>query len=74
MSGETVASDQVRTLYLESQGYRVLRFWNTDVLTNTEGVMTVITDVLGSAAAPHPLPLPATRKGARGEGIATAED
>src|SRR5260221_2714627 len=27
--------DHARTLWLESQGYLVLRFWNYDVLTNT---------------------------------------
>jgi very-short-patch-repair endonuclease len=26
------ASDEVRTRYLEATGYRVLRFWNNDVL------------------------------------------
>ena len=28
--------------WLESQGYRVLRFWNNEVLGNIEGVLTVI--------------------------------
>lgn len=74
MDSQTVASDQARTRYLESQGYRVLRFWNSDVLRNTEGVMMVIADALAVAAAPHPLPLPTTRKGAWGEGKASAQD
>ncbi len=68
MESQAVVSDQTRTRFLEAHGYRVLRFWNTDVLTNPQGVMTVIVEALAEAAAPHPLPLPTTRKRARGEG------
>ena len=31
--------DTKRTAWLESQGFRVLRFWNNQVLTNLEGVL-----------------------------------
>ena len=31
--------DQTRTRYLESQGYRVIRFFNDEVLQNMEGVL-----------------------------------
>jgi len=31
--------DNERTARLQDEGYRVLRFWNTDVLQNTEGVL-----------------------------------
>ncbi len=34
--------DQERTKYLESQGYKVIRFWNNDVIDNIEGVMLAI--------------------------------
>ena len=68
-----VANDSTRTRYLAAHGYEVLRFWNTDVLTNTEAVMTVIHDALVARSAPHPLPLPTTRKGAQGEGNGPAE-
>ena len=34
--------DKERTKYLESQGYKVIRFWNNDVLNNFEGVMLAI--------------------------------
>ena len=34
--------DEKRTTWLERRGYRVLRFWNNDVLANTEGVIEVI--------------------------------
>lgn len=32
-----MARDATRTLWLESQGFRVLRFWNNEVLENPEG-------------------------------------
>jgi very-short-patch-repair endonuclease len=38
--------DEVRDRYLREQGYRVLRFWNNDVLTNIEGVAMVIETAL----------------------------
>ncbi len=38
--------DEKRTKFLESRGYRVLRFWNNDVLANTEGVLEVIMSAL----------------------------
>ncbi len=37
-----LAADQQRTAWLNLQGYKVLRFWNRDVLANTEGVMANI--------------------------------
>ncbi|MGO8921237.1 MAG: endonuclease domain-containing protein [Stellaceae bacterium] len=40
------ASDVVRTSWLEARGYRVIRFWNNDVLGNTEGVLLSILDAL----------------------------
>ena len=36
------ASDAARTRWLEARGYRVVRFWNNDVLANTEGVLLAI--------------------------------
>jgi len=36
------AADAVRDRRLMDEGYRVLRFWNNDVLGNTEGVLTAI--------------------------------
>jgi very-short-patch-repair endonuclease len=43
---EGVAGDSERTAFLELHGYRVLRFWNNDVLGNIDGVMTVIVEAL----------------------------
>jgi very-short-patch-repair endonuclease len=39
---EDVARDAERTAWLESQGFRLLRFWNTDVLERTDGVVETI--------------------------------
>ena len=36
------AADAVRDQYLTEEGYRVLRFWNNDVLGNVEGVLIAI--------------------------------
>lgn len=35
-------ADQSRTEYLEGEGYRVLRFWNEEVLSNIDGVLETI--------------------------------
>jgi very-short-patch-repair endonuclease len=43
--------DEVRDRYLRAQSYRVLRFWNNDVLSNTEGVLTVIDEELREVSA-----------------------
>ena len=36
------ASDEIRDRRLNEDGYRVLRFWNNDVLGNLEGVLMTI--------------------------------
>ena len=38
--------DRERTEYLESQGYKVIRFWNNDVMNNIQGVVLAIVDAL----------------------------
>ena len=40
--------DEARTIWLQSRGYRVLRFWNNEVLENTEGVAEAIRIALGA--------------------------
>ncbi len=35
-------SDTERTQYLESQGYKVIRFWNNQVINDIEGVIRAI--------------------------------
>ena len=39
-------TDEARTQMIESYGYRVIRFWNNDVLQNTDGVVQRITEEL----------------------------
>jgi very-short-patch-repair endonuclease len=34
--------DSARDMYLSSSGFRVFRFWNSDVDRNLEGVLTVV--------------------------------
>ena len=36
------AEDAARDAFLTGEGYRVMRFWNNDVLSNRDGVLTVI--------------------------------
>jgi crossover junction endodeoxyribonuclease RuvC len=38
----TSTTDPVRTAFLERAGFRVVRFWNNEVLTNIEGVLANI--------------------------------
>ena len=38
--------DAHRTAFLEAEGYRVIRFWNNDVLSNVDGVLQVIAETL----------------------------
>jgi very-short-patch-repair endonuclease len=40
------AADEARTRVIEAHGYRVIRFWNNDVLQNTEGVLLAILEEL----------------------------
>jgi len=46
-------ADADRTLIIEAEGYRVIRFWNNDVLGNPDGVWSVIDRML-HADHPHP--------------------
>lgn len=39
---ENILKDNQRTKYLESRGFKVLRFWNNDVDNNIEGVILEI--------------------------------
>ncbi len=42
--------DQTRTEALAAAGYRVVRFWNNDVLANTEGVLQQTLEALADGA------------------------
>ena len=43
---EELEFDQSRDGFLRSQGFRVLRFWNSDIDANLEGVMETIFSAL----------------------------
>lgn len=45
--------DDERTAWLSAEGYHVVRFWNRDVMTNLDGVMTGILVSLGVLADAH---------------------
>jgi very-short-patch-repair endonuclease len=55
--------DKIRDEWLRSEGYKVLRFWNNQVLNNMEGVLETIRNAL---LTPHPDPLPQGERGRRG--------
>lgn len=44
------AYDEARTRFIEAQGFRVLRFWNSDVLGNVDGVIQMIAGILAETA------------------------
>ena len=46
--------DAARTRYMEAQGFRVIRFWNNDVLANIEGVVAEIERALADRPSPDP--------------------
>jgi very-short-patch-repair endonuclease len=64
--GERAGYDQARTKALAKEGYRVLRFWNNEVMGEMDGVLTAIRAALldivpspsHSASPRGPLPLP----------------
>jgi very-short-patch-repair endonuclease len=54
--------DQTRDAWLRAQGFKVMRFWNNEIMSNPEGVLaTIMQAVAGSPLSPNPSP-------ARGEG------
>jgi len=61
---EAAAYDENRTRFMEAQGYRVLRFWNNEVLTQTDAIRERILQAL-QEDNPHPSPLPQAGEGAR---------
>ena len=57
--------DKERTVALNQEGYRVIRFSNADVFDNLDGVLMMIARTLnidwktvGNSKSPHPNPLP----------------
>ena len=57
---QAAEKDASRTRFIEAQGFRVLRFWNNDVLGNIDGVLEEIAGTLSTspsrAFGAHPSP------------------
>jgi very-short-patch-repair endonuclease len=58
--------DLQRSAYLNKMGYRVVRFWNNEVLQETEAVLEAIFAILVDAAKNSPSPRPSPPSGERG--------
>jgi very-short-patch-repair endonuclease len=58
----TKSYDDARTRWLQSEGYRVLRFWNNDLTSNLQGVMEVIHVALYGSADGAPRPFKHSRR------------
>ncbi|MFI5329930.1 MAG: endonuclease domain-containing protein [Desulfobaccales bacterium] len=63
---ENEASDLQRSAYLNNMGYRVCRFWNNQVLQETEGVLEAIFAILTEGKENSPSPQPSPPLGERG--------
>ena len=65
---DAVEHDAARTRFLETRGFRVLRFWNDDVLRETDAVL----DAIAAALAPQtPTRRPLPPGGGQGSGPAS---
>jgi very-short-patch-repair endonuclease len=49
--------DVERTALIEAEGYRVVRFWNHDVLGNGDGVAKILATYCGGATPTQPSPI-----------------
>jgi very-short-patch-repair endonuclease len=48
--------DRNRTKVLQANGYRFLRYWNNDVLSNIDGVLEDILSAMTTTPTPNPSP------------------
>ena len=64
---EQVGNDATRTELLAARGIRVVRYWNNDVLTQTEVVLSDLFNTIQAAQLPSPQPSPALRERESGE-------
>jgi very-short-patch-repair endonuclease len=53
---EEMRNDRIRDQWFETQGYKILRFWDNEVLTNTQGVLEVISKHCLNHPPLNPLP------------------
>lgn len=52
--GDRAQQDRVRTEWMEQQGYRVIRFWNNEVMGNIEGVLETLSPALSQGRGGKP--------------------
>ena len=46
--------DEARTAFLHTQGYHLIRFWNSEVSDNLDGVLNRIKHVMAEMPSPNP--------------------
>jgi very-short-patch-repair endonuclease len=61
--GEATGYDQQRDSWLQTQGIRILRFWNNQMLAETEAVMEAIYQALVESNSDKKVPLPQAGEG-----------
>lgn len=61
---EAREADQRRSEFLAGQGYRVLRFWDNEVMADIDAVLERIVEAISD---PHPCPLPRKERERYGE-------
>lgn len=49
---KNILNDNERTQYLESKGYKVIRFWNNDIDENLEGVFSKLKEIIIDEPSP----------------------
>jgi len=57
--------DKRRDTWLREQGFRVLRFWNNEIMANLDGVLATVMDAVTNPPSP-PAPLPQGERGDSG--------
>jgi len=56
--------DGIRAVDLQTRGFRILRFWNNDILRNADGVLERIMETIEQSPSPRGLrPRPSPTKG-----------
>lgn len=55
---DVVVRDERRTRWLESEGYRVIRFWNAELADNLSGVLDTVYAALYGSPHAEAVPLP----------------
>ena len=46
------SADEVREAWFAAQGFRTMRYWNNDILTNPEGVLSDLVEKLALSCPP----------------------